>query len=69
MQKLEEEEVAEPRPAPILKEGTATIVILKDLTIFNPGGSINQIIRVSEMAKISIGAPSTRWKGNLMGFI
>ena len=38
------------------------------LTILNPGESRNQRKKLPEMANIGVGAPSTRWKGNLMEF-
>ena len=41
--------------------------MLRDLTIFNPIDSINQRKILSEIANIGGGAPSTIWKGNLMG--
>ena len=42
--------------------------MLRDLTILNPVESINQRIRLSEMARIGIGASSTIWKGNYMEY-
>ena len=40
--------------------------MFRELTILNPRESRNQRIRLSEMVKIGIGAPSTIRKGNLM---
>ena len=40
--------------------------MLRDLTILNPGESINQNKISPEMAKTGGGSPSTRWKGNIM---
>ena len=40
--------------------------MLRDLTILNPRESINQRIRLTEMYRIGIGDPSTRWDVNLM---
>ena len=41
-QSKEEKEVIEPRPAPTLKEGNPTRVMLRYLTILNTGVSIDQ---------------------------
>ena len=40
--------------------------MLRELIIFNPLESGNLGIRLPELAKIGIGDPSTRWKGNLI---
>ena len=40
--------------------------MLRDLTIFNTDGQINQRKRLPEMANIGDGAPSTRQKGSFI---
>ena len=42
LQQLKEEEITKPIPATTLKEGNPTIVMLRNLTILNPGKSINK---------------------------
>ena len=66
MQQSKKEEVTEPRPTPTLNEGTPTRVMLRELTISNPGVSINQGEILPEVSKIFGGAPITRRKVNLM---
>ena len=46
LKQFKEEEVIEHIPPPTLKEGTPTRVMLRDLTILNPGESRNQRIRL-----------------------
>ena len=58
--------VIEPRLPPTLKEGTPKIVMLRELTIVNTRESINKSKILTDMANIGGGAPSTKWKGNLM---
>ena len=50
----------------VFSQSTPTIFMLKDLTILNPGESINKRIILPDMAKIGIGPPRTIWKVDLM---
>ena len=43
-------------------------VMLRDLTILNPGESINQRIRLPYMSNIGGGSTSQIWKGNVMEY-
>ena len=47
-------------------ERTPTIVMLREITILDPGEPRNQRKILLDMAKIGDGAPSTIWKENLM---
>ena len=54
---FKQEEVTKTRPGPKIKEGTPSRVTLMDLTVFNPGDTINQRIILPEMSKIFICYP------------
>ena len=66
LQHSKEEEITELIPVPTLKEGNPARLILRDLTVLNPGVSRYQRKRLPDMAKIGDGDPSTIQKGNLM---
>ena len=68
LQHFNEKEVTESRPAPKIKEGAPTRVMLRELTILNPGESRNQKKILPDMDKIGGDAPMTRWKVNLMEY-
>ena len=57
LQQSNEENLRETKPTPPLKEGKPKRVMLRELTILNPGVSRNQSKILPDMAKIGGGAP------------
>ena len=66
LQQFNEEKVIEPILVPTLNWGTPTRVMMRDLTIFNPGDSRNQRKILPDMDNTCGGAPSTRCRVNFM---